>query len=72
MTKVFGGVCRLTLATGNTTWDMEYTGPGYFKENRATVEVHTEDGVDAVYDRRAVVGRQFLPYVMEEKPNEDD
>lgn len=72
MTKIFGGVCRLTLATTSSTWDVNYRGPGYVKQTRTMVEVHTEEGVDVVYDRRCVIGFQCLPYApVQEETNEE-
>jgi hypothetical protein len=64
MCKIFGEVCRLTLATANATWDVNYRGPGFIKQTRSTVEVHTEEGVDVSYDQRCVIGYQCLPYAM--------
>lgn len=64
MVKVFGDVCRLTLATANATWDVNYRGPGFINQTRSTVEVHTEEGVDVSYDQRCVIGFQCLPYAL--------
>lgn len=64
MIKIFGDVCRLTLATANATWDVDYRGPGFIKQTRSVVEVHTEEGLDVSYDRRCVIGFQCLPYTM--------
>lgn len=72
MTKIFGGVCRLTLATNSTAWDVDYRGPGYIKLTPRSVEIHTEEGVDVMFDRRSFVGFQCLPYApVQEETNEE-
>lgn len=54
-TKLFGGVCKVTLGTPNATWDIDFTGPGVIKESKDRLAICTEFG-EAVYDKRCVVG----------------
>lgn len=72
MVKIFGDICRLTLATNSATWDVNYRGPGFIKMTSRSVEVHTEEGVDVMFDRRGVVGFQCLPYAPEQEETEDE
>lgn len=54
-TRLFGGTCRVTLATGSATWDVDFQGPGVIKESATKFSVCTEFG-EAVYDKRCIVG----------------
>lgn len=57
-TRLFGGICKVTLATSSATWDVDFQGPGIVKEDNGKFSVHTEFG-EAIYDRRSVVGFMF-------------
>ena len=54
-TKLFGGVCKLTLGTSNATWDVDFTGPGVIKEYANRIQICTEFG-EATYDKKCVIG----------------
>jgi hypothetical protein len=54
-TKLFGGVCKVTLGTSNATWDMNFAGPGVIKQSKDKLVICTEFG-EAVYDKKCVVG----------------
>lgn len=54
-TKMFWGLCKVTIATGANAWDVVFRGPGILKESPKKVEICTEFG-DACYDARCVVG----------------
>jgi hypothetical protein len=68
---IFGYGCRVTLATTSVTWDTEFKGPGVIFVKGGFLEVHTEDGNDASYDMKAVVGWQSLNPGMMRKEEDD-
>ena len=66
---LFGGACRVTLATGSATWDVDFQGPGVIEEDHGKFMVCTEFGT-AMYDKRCVVG--YITGIVPEKEDEDE
>lgn len=68
-TRLFGGTCRVTFATGSATWDVDFQGPGVIKESATKFCICTEFS-EAVYDKRCIVG--WIVGQISRKEDEDE